>query len=368
MSDVLRDHQNRLAVTSLLQQHIVGRPAITVGMLTTIWQQLLDRSPIGPDENFFDLGGDSLRAIQMCIDVEAATGRQLPITLLFEAPTIAQLATAIGAEELQGDSLARSPLVPIQPCGSKPPLFLCEGVAIYFPLVSYLGNDQPVYGLVTEAVADFASLEDLALHYLSVLMQTQPEGPYYLGGFSLGGVVALEMAQQLRAMGHRVGLLALIDTPGPGAYRLKTPARRALGHAKNLIHYGLPYLKAKKWKWFHSLSQKFLLRVHAEPKLDSRLIANVDQSRALFNYKARMYEIKPYTGQITLFIVARRNGMNSLFDPELGDVDPSLGWSSVAVGGLRKYELEGDHLSILAEPFVRPLGKQLRDCLDHGQS
>jgi thioesterase domain-containing protein len=264
--------------------------------------------------------------------------------------------------------LTSSPLAPIQRHGTRPPLFLCEGVGIYFPLVPYLGDDQPVYGLVTEILDDFPDVVALATHYVGVVLETSPKGPYYLGGVSFGGLVAFEMAQQLHAMGHKVGLLALMDTPGPGAYRLKPPVRRAVGHFRNLMRYGYPYLKAKMGKRVNGLTPKASDRKTAQPSSTSRLIADVGQLRNLFEQRAATYQWKPYAGRIALFMLAQRGAMSdSLFDPMLGDISPSLGWDSIAAGGVERYELKGEHVSILREPFVRDLGVQLRECLRREQ-
>jgi thioesterase domain-containing protein len=246
--------------------------------------------------------------------------------------------------------LTFSRLVAIQPNGTKPPLFLCGAgdVGMYYSLIPYLGNDQPIYGLMTEIVG-YPRVEDVARHYLSLVRETQVKGPYYLGGFSFGGLVAFEIAQQLHAVREKVALIALMDSPGPAAYRLKTPVRRALGHVNNLLRYGYPYLRAKIENLLRRLKRKRSNRA----------------ARAQGN--GTRYERKPYAGQLTLF-VAQGNGISdTMFDPALGIISPSLGWESVAAGGLERYELLGGHADILQEPFVRALGERLRQCLDREQ-
>jgi len=246
--------------------------------------------------------------------------------------------------------LIRSRLVAIQPNGSKPPLFLCGAgdAGIYYSLIPYLGNDQPVYGLMT-TVAYYPRVEDVACHYLNFVRGTQVKGPYYLGGFSFGGLVAFEIAQQLHAVGEKVALIALMDTPGPRAYRSYTPARRVLGHASNLLRYGYPYIRAKIENRLRRLKRKRANR------------AGWPQGNGT------SYERKPYAGRLTLF-VAQGNGISGMmFDPALGIISPSLGWESVAAGGVERYELLGGHTDILQEPFVRALGERLRQCLDREQ-
>jgi thioesterase domain-containing protein len=253
-----------------------------------------------------------------------------------------------------------SRLVAIQPNGTKPPLFLCGAgdIGMYYSLIPYLGNDQPIYGLMT-IVAYYPRVEDVARHYLSFVRETQVKGPYYLGGFSFGGLVAFEIAQQLHAEGEKVALIALMDSPGPAAYRLKTPVRRALGHASNLLRYGYPYLRAKIENQLRRLKRERSNRKRAS--YERKPYAGRAQGNGT------RYERKPYAGRLTLF-VAQGNGIsNTMFDPALGIISPSLGWESVAASGVERYELSGGHVDILQEPFVRALGERLRQCLDREQ-
>ena len=329
------------------------------------WEDELERRPIGIRDDLLSLEASSLAVTSLAVRIQSVFGTDIPVTEIFRAGTIERMAALLQSRD---KSLTHSPLAPIQRSGTKPPLFLCEGVGLYFPLVPYLGDDQPVYGLVSEIRADFPRVEDLASHYLSVVLETQPDGPYYLGGASFGGIVALEMAQQLQALGHEVRLLALLDTPGPDAYRLKTPARRALGHCKNLMRYGFPYLKEKIGNRFRGLAQDLSHREGAKTSPTSNPIADGDQLRKIFYESAMTYQVKPYAGRITLFMLAQRSAMSdSLFDPALGDISPFLGWDSVAADGVERYDLQGEHLTILREPFVRELGKRLRQCLDREQ-
>jgi thioesterase domain-containing protein len=314
------------------------------------WEAVFEIRPIGIYSDLRSLGASSLAVGSLAARIQSVFRTDLPITAIFQASTIEKMAALLQSRD---KSLARLPLAPIQPRGTKRPLFLCEGVGVYYPLVPYLGEDQPIYGLVTEIVADFPQVEDLASHYVSAVLEIQPEGPYYLGGISFGGLVAFEMAQQLHSMGLKVRLLALMDTPGPGAYSLKPPLRRALGHASNLIRYGYPYLKAKMGRYRSN-------RETGEPSS-----AKGDPVRSLFEERAKMYQIRSYAGRITLFTLAQRSAVSdSLFDPALCDSDPLLGWGSIATDGVDRFELEGGHVGILREPFVRVLADRLRQYLD----
>jgi thioesterase domain-containing protein len=325
--------------------------------LAHAWEEVFERHPIGIHDDLQSLGASSLAVATLAERIQTDFQTDLPITAIFQAGTVARMAALLQA---QGGGAVRSPLAPIQPKGAKPPLFLCEGVGIYYPLVPYLGLDQPIYGLVTEFAAEHPRAEDLAAHYLLAMFEVQPEGPYHLGGISFGGLIAFEMAQQLRAMGHKVALLALLDTPGPGAYRLKPPRGRALGHAQNLMRFGWPYLQLKLRRRFPAIAGRAAGR--------ERSGGADNHARGGFEKSAALYAIKPYPGRITLFTLAHRDAMtDSLIDPALADIDPLLGWGAVAADGVARHALDGEHVTILREPYVRALGEELHRCLDGGR-
>lgn len=333
---------------------VLPRSALEV-RLAHLWEEALEKRPIGVRDHLVSLGASSLAVATLAESVQHEFETDLPMTAIFRAGTVERLATLLQSRD---ESLTRSPLAPIQPHGTRPPLFLCEGVGIYFPLVPYLGEDQPVFGLVSEIAADYPRVEDLAAHYLDSVLETQPEGPYHLGGVSFGGLVAFEMAQQLLAARHEVGLLALLDTPGPGAFRPKGRAGRALGHVGNVLRYGTPYVRKK-------LAGRLRKRSGGQAPHGSRLVADRDEVRRLFHKVATDYEIRPYDGRITLFALNERGGMtDSLFDPALSHIDPLLGWGNVARQGVDLYELDGEHVSILREPYVGSLGRSIRRLLE----
>src|SRR5580698_8234392 len=185
--------------------------------LTRIWQDLLGIEPITPDQNYFDLGGDSSLAVHLFVQIEKVFNVKLPIFTLFEAPTIAELAAVLRRDAAPD---GWSPLVAIQPIGSRPPFFCMHGaggnVLIYRELSKLLGDDQPFYGLQAQGLDGNAppltKIEDMAALYVKEIRRVQPRGPYFLGGYCLGGTIAYEVAQQLRAQGQEVALLALLDT------------------------------------------------------------------------------------------------------------------------------------------------------------
>jgi amino acid adenylation domain-containing protein len=194
--------------------------------LCRLWEEVLRREPVGIHDNFFKTGGHSLRAVQLISRVRTVFAIDMPLTVLFSAPTVARMAEHITA--LKGDKRQQaSPiLVNIQSHGMSAPFFCVHAIGgeviSYGELSQELGMEQPFYGLQSPS-ADFftkseVSIGQLATLYNREILSVQPNGPYMLGGWSMGGLVAWEMAQQLVKEGHTVALLALIDTTPPSRY------------------------------------------------------------------------------------------------------------------------------------------------------
>ncbi|HLL45425.1 MAG TPA: amino acid adenylation domain-containing protein, partial [Longimicrobiaceae bacterium] len=187
--------------------------------LAGIFEEVLDVTGVGLDDSFFDLGGHSLLAVRLMSRLQDAMGVRLPAAALFRAPTVERL-----AEEVRVGSGGETPLlVPIRTGGCRTPLFLVHpgggGLLGYAALVGRLGDDQPVYGLRSRGVEPgekpTLTIEEMARHYLAAVREVRPSGPYRLGGWSLGGVIAFEMARQLEASGEEVERLVLIDSQVP---------------------------------------------------------------------------------------------------------------------------------------------------------
>src|SRR6185369_4745089 len=185
--------------------------------LSQIWKEVLRREQIGLRDNFFELGGHSLLAVQLIDKVERHIGQKIPLSILFQGPTVEQLAAAL---RQRGEKVVEQSLVTIQPQGSRPPLFLVHSASgnamSYIALARRLGTEQPVYGLQSKGLdpdrKPTARVEDMASEYLEELLAVQPDGPYHLGGWSMGGVIAFEMARQLAAQGKSVAPVVIIDS------------------------------------------------------------------------------------------------------------------------------------------------------------
>ncbi|MBV9775217.1 MAG: amino acid adenylation domain-containing protein, partial [Gemmatimonadetes bacterium] len=192
-------------------------------VIAGIFSEVLGVPGVGVRDSFFDLGGHSLLAVQLMSKLEKATGVQVPLASLFEAPTVERLAEAV-----RRGGGATSLLVPMRRGGSRAPLFLVHpgggNLMAYAALVKELGAEQPVYGLRSRGIERDEkpnwTMEEMARDYLAAIREVRPSGPYRLGGWSLGGVIAFEMARQLEAEGETVERLVLVDSRSP---RLEDP-------------------------------------------------------------------------------------------------------------------------------------------------
>jgi amino acid adenylation domain-containing protein len=320
--------------------------------LVKLWESILGKRPIGVQQNFFELGGHSLLAIRLMHRMEQMFGKKLPIATLLHAPTIEQLANVLRQEGYP----SWSSLVPIQPTGTKPPMFCVHGaggaVIVYRELAQHLEPDQPIYGLQAQGLdgkqTRLTRVEDMAAHYLKEIRGIQPEGPYFLGGLSFGGTVAYEMAQQLHAQGEQVGLLFLFDT-FPGKHETNSDLLRKLWRMPR--HDQFDYIKRKTLLF----QQNFGKRIYSH-----LLPPALKDVRAGINQAGMQYTLRPYSGTVTLFRATERSLR--------GVRDAYAGWKDLAIGGLEIFEIPGGHVSILAEPQVRVLAQHLKACLERSRT
>jgi non-ribosomal peptide synthetase component F/thioesterase domain-containing protein/acyl carrier protein len=342
--------------------------------LAAIWAEVLDVKAIGARDNFFDLGGHSLLAVRLFAQIEKKLGKRMPLATLFQAPTVAQLAAII-----QKDWTPEfSSLVPIQPQGGKAPFFcvhaLGGNVLEYRELARRLGGDQPFYGFQSAGLdgkrAPHTQVEEMAAHYVKEMRALQPNGPYFIGGRSLGGMVAFEMAQQLRAQREQIGLLALLDTY-PSGYakllreqttlrgRLRLGMSRTKSHLANLrglsLNQKLSYLAAKSKFAPRKLKSQLWRRLHSSfQNLGRPLPRALQDIKELNSLAVRQYVPQVYEGRVTLFWASQ---------DLRASVDFVEGWRELAGGGIDVHEIPGTHLDIVKEPHVSELASKLGSCL-----
>jgi thioesterase domain-containing protein len=352
---------------------IIGNEDATAKQLARIWQDLLGVESIGPGENYFDLGGDSSLAVHMFAQVEKQFHVKLPLATLYEAPTIAELACILHCE---APVAGWSPLVAIQPTGSRPAFFCFHGaggnVLSYRQLSMHLGSDQPFYGLQCQgldgACPPLVRIEDMAALYVKEIRRVQRRGPYFLGGYCMGGTLAFEAAQQLHAAGESIALLALFDTMDWSKISV-TPWsmshytwQRLVFHAANFL--GLD--SAGKSKFFREKIGVLRSRIPVwrgmllaklgtgsdAAQSESRLLGRIWQTndRAVWDYRPQ-----PYPGKVTDFRPAKQY---RIFN------EPEAKWDSLAKEGQEVIVLPVYPAGMLLEPFVEHLADALRKSID----
>lgn len=345
-------------------------------VLVGIWEELLGRRPIGVMDNFFALGGQSLAAVRLFAQLHKVTGRHLPMVTLFEAPTIKGLARIIE----EGRESSWSSLVSIKSTGSMPPFYCVHGVGgniLEFEHFSrYIEEDQPLYGIQAQGLdgksQPHESVEEMAAHYIKEVRGFQPGGPYYLGGSSFGGMVALEMARQLRSQGERVGLLVMFDTWAPG-YPVYLPSARSwrkhlyFWRSRVKLHWEdfwlceggqrLEYLKSKTFRLLHRASKP--VRMAAKKWKQESHPEEIRLVRESGRGARKSYMPGVYDGDVTLL---------RAIDQPLGIVeDRTNGWTPFVRGRIDVHDIPGAHGSMMRDPRARVLVENLTKCLREAQ-
>jgi len=200
-------------------------------IITAIWQDMFQIDKVGIHDDFFDLGGDSVMALKLLSALEIAFNVALPLSEVINSPTAAEQANAIiEFTDVPMDQRRASPAISLQGKGSKPPFFCVHPaggiIHCYIEMSRFMGKDQPFYAFQHPGIdaksGPYVTYPKMAEFYVEAMLEIQPEGPYFIGGWSFGGTVAFEMAQQLLALGKEVGMLVLFDSPGPSSlYKLK---------------------------------------------------------------------------------------------------------------------------------------------------
>jgi amino acid adenylation domain-containing protein len=350
-------------------QNVKGPESPLELQLQLLFERVLKTAPIGVDASFFELGGDSLQALELLVEIEKATGKQLPLGTLYQSSTVETLAREI---HTRAADRPWSSLVPMQTTGKRPPLFLLHttpgDILGYGNLVYRLAPDQPCYGFqslgLKEAHLSHNSVEQMARYYVELLRQFQPRGPYYLGGWCYGGIVAVEMARLLEQQGEKIGLLALLET-------VAMPARWT--NFRYYLHRLRCFSRMSPDRWFNYFRSK--ARYTRESRLANKMrFRQADSSpdgeirdprlqklEHVYNTNLaalKNYRTQPFNGRVTLFNASEKD---TALIP-----DPQYGWVGLA-REIEVHEVPGNHDTMLTEPNVTALAQQLNECLLRAQ-
>lgn len=345
--------------------------------IARIWEELLGVSGIRPDDNFFELGGTSLAAARMFALITERCGRRLPLSTLVTASTI----SALAAEVREGSEEASS-IVEVQAGdGSKPPLFLihAEGghVLMYRDLAMGLGPEWTVYGIQSRGLDGTTqpsdSVEEMAGRYLADMRKIQPEGPYYLGGWCLGGTIGYEMAKLLQAEGEEVAWLGMIQARHTNYWKSRDQAmslRRLGWRTADRIAYetdNLSELRGQaRVRYVSEKARRVVMRSWARVEVDgprhsyvTELAASAACDRAhLAAYWA--YDPQPYDGKVTIIYSSNQ--------PHGIDPDPTLGWGPLLLGEVDLYEVPSHHGNIIHGERIGLVAEIMRSTIESART
>ncbi len=341
--------------------------------LAEIWSEILQIKPVGVKDNFFELGGHSLLAVNLMAKIQQRFGKQLPLSTLFTSRTVEDLANLV-RQEKKG---SYSSLVPLQTQGNKPPFFCVHPagghVFYYLDLSRYLGNNQPFYGLQAQGFNQgekvFTKVEAMAQFYVKTIQEFQPEGPYQIGGWSFGGVVAFEMAQQLLQQGQEVSLLALLD---PWVPILLDPNKKidnlymrgvlsryfgGMFGRTNLVSEEelIGFSTEEQIEYIIDKAEKLELFPQEATREQNRRFVDViiGTLKATYTYKRR-----PYPGKVTVFRAQEKHPHG---------IDPQLVWVEMyAILDVAEIEIvmvPGNHFTFIQEPNIQVLAERLSESL-----
>ncbi|WP_257656783.1 non-ribosomal peptide synthetase [Parapedobacter lycopersici] len=335
-----------------------------------IWASIFKTTDIQKDDDFFELGGHSLLALDVMLKIEKETGVKLPLASLFEHPTIERLAILLDNEK----TIKWDCLVPIKPDGKKNPLYIVHGaglnVLLFNTLTAHLDKEQPIYGLQARGLngeeEPFTSIPEMAAHYISEILSQNPTGPYALSGFSLGGLIAYEMAKQLLEMGKEVRMLAMFDTFSYETdkflpWYIKYPKRFGTFSMKVLHSF---YLLAKDPK--DTVAYKYTSIKRRVIRLYWKITGKSDDVIGFFGYLNKVdkinneavynYVLEPIDLDIHVF----RATIHRFYAKDF----KYLGWKKFAKKGVKIYNIPGEHNLIFAPPNDKDFGRILQKVLD----
>lgn len=367
--------------------------------LADLWEATMGIQRIGVQDNFFELGGNSLLAVSLITHIEKALGKKLPVSSLVTAPTISELAAVLSFNE--GFQVQNS-LVLLRKGGSQPPIFFIHDgdgeTLLYRNLALCFKQEHPVYGIQPYSPKGQSILHtrftDMAAYYVKQIRAIQPEGPYFLSGLCIGGILAFEMALQLQRQGQQIGMVGLIDAADVAASRqtgLITNQRfssfskslskyQHLGRSQRLLHIMLEFGKKSRNVITYEVQAKIsrisntlkvrLLRSYLDHGIKPLKCLQQLSPRTVFQFAEKDYIPQElYQGEVMLF---RATQKSSTFEGTLVDdtpyselySDPLLGWEQRVTQGVKVYDIPGGHSSMLQQPNVQVLAEKMQAYID----
>ena len=354
------------AYSAMTRKFVAPRNAVELQLLQ-IWKNLLEVHSISVTDNFFDIGGHSLLAVRLLAQIQKQFGQNLKLSSFFQNATIEHLSSVL---RKQTNSLNESLIVSIRKSGTRPPFFCIHPIGgtifCYNDLSRYLSEEQPFYGIQSAGLCEEhkpdSTVEDMATHYVEALRSIQPQGPYILGGWSFGGILAFEMAQQLQKQQNKVAMLVMFDSRPPiydsGSveanqanlvFELTKDLQSLFGQNVNISLAELLLLKADE-------QLNYVLRRIKEANV-LPLDTELSQMRYLLQvYKANTQAMHSYVPQVypgrMLFFRAKERAADASHDF-------AIGWSKFVSGDFEVHCTPGNHYTMIREPHVQALASMI---------
>lgn len=358
--------------TNKTQSRVVFNEPSTLSekIIESIWKDCLGLEEIDIDSNFFEIGGHSLLGVKVMSRLENETGKRLPLVSLLSYPTIRKFASYMDREFFTWDSL-----IALKPEGKKTPLYIIHGanhqVLLFDALAQSLDKDQPVYGLQSRGLdgntEPHNSIDAMATDYIEEIIASNPNGPYALAGFSYGGIVAYEMARQLKARGKEVTILAQFDTYIFPSYYHSNPLKKkalSITYSFGKMGYLLFNMFSSKKNFIRRCN---LIKLQVKGLYLKLKYGKAKQYEMQFNLSSKLpenhhiatsnYTIRPQNIVIDLF--RAKEEINFVHDPKF------LGWKKINIKGIRKHMIPGNHLDMFEKGNVEYFAKSLQYVLDH---
>jgi amino acid adenylation domain-containing protein len=321
--------------------------------LAAIWCDLLRIGQVSRDDSFFELGGHSLLVARLLVRIEQQWGRRIGMAEFFQAPTLEKL-----AERIEGNAVADlGEWVPLQPLGDELPLLWLDGGPTFMALAEAMGTNRPFLGLPLGPILERTlqpgmTFEQMASEIVAVIRESRPNGPYLIGGWCTNGIMAFEVARQLRAAGEDVPLLALGHTMNPVAFQKITSTQMRMSKAR--YHLGV-------WNNLPIGKRLDYAFDRARGLMEDVGVAEIAEREGRYRVFAAQMEQAAYS-----YFPGDYDGVVALFQPaeRLAVLDSRPGWSEVVRGSLESFDIPGTHGTMAEAPHVATFAQRLNEALD----
>lgn len=341
-------------------------------LVAEIWQDALGIQQVSITDNFFDMGGHSLIAVQVMTRLRKESNIMLPISVLFEYPTVQKLAQLLKSKE---NTQSWKSLVPIKPTGNKTPLYIVHGgglnVMPFYSIAKHLDPLQPLYGIQAFGLNGIdkphSTVEAIAAQYVEEILTQNPNGPYALAGYSFGGIIAFEMAKQLKAQGKKIKALIMFDTYAFKSDHKDPALKKTLNWITNeigkrifdlemVLNNPRLFKRIKKSSWKKKLRKVRKSLPFSQQDSETEIIKIIKSIKEVHKEAGKNYVFSPYDGDIYLFRAKIRTSYLRDFE--------YFGWKPY-VNKVNVIKMEGEHTTMFEPPHERNFVKVLQDILNN---